>query len=116
MQFYDNVPLGDTRRTREGYLVADVRAGRVGIQTYAGHEVHRPDKETIRVYRPRDEVFSDETLGSFTSIPVTLDHPDEAVNARNWKKFAIGYTGEDARSEDRFVRVPLILKDAAAID
>lgn len=116
MQLFDSVSLGETRVTSDGYLVADVRAGRVGIQTYAGFEVNRPEKEVIRVYRPADEVFSDETLGSFTSVPITLDHPDEAVNARNWKKFAIGYTGEDARSEGRYVRVPLILKDAAAIE
>lgn len=106
-----------TRRTGDGFLVSEVRAGRVGIQIYRGDEVGRPDLERVRVYRSPDEVFSDAAMKSFTSLDVTIDHPSEMITSKNWKKHAVGYTGESIREDSgKFVRVPLILKDAHAID
>src|SRR4051812_44815165 len=96
--------------TRDGYLVAEVRAARTGVYDYHGSELGRPDLGTVKVYRPPEEVFSDDALASFTSLPVTIDHPPEMVNAKNWKRYARGYTGEDAAKEDFYVRVPLILR------
>jgi len=105
------------RKTRFGYLVADVLAGRTGIQIYAGREVGRPDLPTVRVYRPPAEVFDKtEAMRSFTALPVTLDHPPELVTAQNWSKFARGSTGEDVARDGEFIRVPLILQDQVAID
>ncbi len=39
MKFTDLAPIAGTRRTADGYLVADVRTARTGIQLYAGHEI-----------------------------------------------------------------------------
>jgi hypothetical protein len=107
---------GKPRRTRDGYLVADVRAGRTGIQLYRGDEVGKPHLDSVRVFRPPSEVFDDAAMRSFTSVPVTIDHPPEDVTPDNWLKYARGYTGESIREDGgKFVRVPLILKDAEAI-
>ncbi len=107
---------GKPRKTSDGYLVADVRAARVGIQIYHGDEVGKPGVDQVRVYRPPSEVFADEAMRSFTSVPVTLDHPPEDVTPDNWKEYARGYTGESIREDGgKFIRVPLILKDAKAI-
>jgi hypothetical protein len=115
MDFNDAVTLCDTRTTADGYLVADVRIARAGIQIYGGKEVGRPDMETVRVYRPEAEVFNKDAMASFAYRPVTNDHPAEAVKAENWKKHAVGNLSGDVARDGEFLRVPMIVMDAAAI-
>ncbi|MBP1845913.1 hypothetical protein J2046_004187 [Rhizobium petrolearium] len=63
MQLFDAVILDGLRRTQDGYLVADARVARTGIQLYTGPEVDPEnkhgfrDKAVVRVYRPEEEVF-----------------------------------------------------------
>ncbi len=115
MQFTDYVAAGQTRRTADGYLVADAKVARTGIQEYLGSEVGRPGVHRVRVYRPENEVFSRDAMHSYAHRPMTDNHPAEMVNADNWKDLAIGQTGEDVARDGEFVRVPLVLMDSAAI-
>lgn len=115
MKFIDAVSIAGTRRRDDGYLVADARVARTGIQLYAGHEVGRPDMPVVRVYRPEEEVFSRDTLASFAHRPVTNDHPAEPVTADNWRQFAVGQTADEIARDGQFIRVPLMVADAAAI-
>ncbi|MDX0549383.1 DUF2213 domain-containing protein [Sinorhizobium medicae] len=115
MKFTDLAPIAGTRRTADGYLVADVRTARTGIQLYAGHEVGKPEMATVKVYRPEHQVFDKASLGSYAHKPVTNDHPDEAVTADNWKALSVGSVGDEVAREGEFVRIPLIVMDAAAI-
>ena len=115
MHFIDAVSLTGTRETADGYLVADVRTARTGIQLYAGSEVGKPDRTVVRVYRPADQVFSKASMASFAHKPVTNDHPDEAVTADNWKSLAVGSIGDEIAKDGEFVRVPLIVMDKSAI-
>lgn len=115
MKFVDAVPVAGMRRRDDGYLVADARVARIGIQTYAGWEVGMPDMRIVKVYRPEAEVFSRDTLASFAHRPVTNDHPDEMVTADNWKELAVGQTADEIARDGQFIRVPLMVADAAAI-
>ncbi|CAL8972835.1 hypothetical protein RHODGE_RHODGE_01018 [Rhodoplanes serenus] len=115
MHLTDRVSLGDVRITGDGYLVTDARIARTGIQIYAGREVGRPDLDRVRVYRPEAEVFARDALASLAHRPVTLDHPDEAVTAKNWRRHSVGITGDEVARDGTFVRVPMVLMDAAAI-
>lgn len=115
MQFTDAVTVAGTRRRDDGYLVADARIARTGIQTYLGSEVGRDDMASVRVYRPGSEVFADETLRSAAHRPVTNDHPASLVNSSNWKEHAVGQTGDEVTGEGIFIRVPLMVSDEAAI-
>ncbi|MDP9630075.1 UNVERIFIED_ORG: hypothetical protein J2W85_002136 [Ensifer adhaerens] len=115
MKFTDIAPIAGTRRTADGYLVAEVRTARTGIQDYAGHEVGKPEMPVVKVYRPADQVFARDSLGSYAHKPVTNDHPDEAVSAANWKDLAVGQIGDEVARDGEFVRIPLIVMDAAAI-
>ena len=115
MYLTDNVPVSAVRRTADGYLVADAFVARTGIQTYLGEELGRPDLLNVRLYRPPEEVFSDATLRSFAHRPMTNDHPPEQVNAQNWKKYAVGQTGDEVVHDKTRVRVPLVLMDQDAI-
>ncbi len=115
MNFTDAVTVAGTRRTEDGYLIAEAKAVRTGIQLYLGDEVGKPDIKMVRVYRPAEEVFADKSLQSFTHAPVTVNHPDEAVNAGNWKDLAVGEVSTAAKKDGDWVWLPLILKDKDAI-
>jgi len=47
--------------------------------------------------------------------PLTNDHPPEQVTADNWKKYAIGHTGDEVTVREKRVRVPMLMADSAAI-
>ncbi len=115
MNFTDAVSVAGTRRTADGYLIADAKAVRTGIQVYLGSEVGRPDLETVRVYRSEDEVRSIDSLRSFSHAPVTVDHPKDPVTADNWKALAVGEVSTAATWDGNRISLPLILKDAGAI-
>lgn len=121
-EFRDTLILDDKPRiTADGYLVASVRAARTGIQLYTGREVDPEnahgmrDKAQVRVYRSEDQVFSNDTVASFTSLPVTIEHPKERITADTWKKYAVGNSGEEVMRDGQAMRIPLIVKDASAI-
>ncbi|RKD68981.1 DUF2213 domain-containing protein [Rhizobium sp. WW_1] len=121
MQLFDTVTLDGIRRTQDGYLVANAKVARTGIQLYTGREVDPDnehglrDKAVVRVFRPEDEVFAQDAMHSYAHRPVTDDHPSEQVTADNWKQYSVGQTGGDVARDGEFVRVPLVLMDAAVI-
>jgi hypothetical protein len=115
VQFADKITAGKVRLTQDGYLVADACVARVGIQSYLGSELGRPDMSIVRVYRPESEVFSKDTMQSFAYRPMTNNHSPNPVSAENWKDFAVGNTGGEVMRDGDFVRVPLILMDSNAI-
>lgn len=115
MKFTDAVAVAGTRRLADGYLVTEARCVRTGIQLYAGDEVGKPELKQVRVYRAPDQVFSDASLQSFSHAPITNDHPSEGVTAENWSKLAVGEVSTAAKKDGDWVQLPLILKDAAAI-
>lgn len=119
-QIFDRLSIDDKgphapRRTADGYITANVRAARVGIQDYRGAELGRPDVERIRVYRPPEEVFDGASLRSYAHRPLTNDHPPVPVTADNWKKYAVGQVGDEVMKDGEYVRVPMVLMDSAAI-
>lgn len=123
VQLCDTLDAATTARIcRDGSLVADVRAARVGIQTYLGAEVDPDgslglkDKGTVRVYRPDTEVFSRDSMASFAAAPFTIDHPSVPVDAGNWRDLGVGEVNGDVVRDGGFVRVPVIVRDAAAVE
>lgn len=116
MNFLDTLTLdGGTRKTADGYVVASALAARSGVQLYLGSEVGIADKAVVKVYRPAEEVFSKDSLSTYAHKPMTNDHPSEAVSSKNWKDLAVGLVGDEVARDGEFVRIPLVLMDAAAI-
>lgn len=115
MNFTDAVQLGDVRATSEGYMVADARVARTGIQSYRGSELGKPASQFIRLYRPDDEVFAADSMASFAFKPVTLHHPKSDVTAVTWKRDSVGFTSGEIARDGGFLRVPMMLADAGAI-
>jgi hypothetical protein len=105
----------NVRITADGYLVASPRIARTGIQLYSGHEIGREDLAQVRVYRPAEQVFDKAAMSSLAWRPVTLEHPDDAITAKNWKQHAVGHIAGEVARDGEYIRVPLALMDHDAI-
>ena len=128
MFFTDFVGKPTSREfTDEGYMIVDAKISRVGIQTYYVGEFTRdelpaylrdkPDYHPVRALRPPEEVFADESLESIANKPVTNLHPPVAVDASNYKAFAVGNViSKPAALEDGIhVGARLMVTDAQAL-
>lgn len=112
------IDAASVRRTADGYLVANARAARTGVQTYRARELGLTDRkpdDIVRVYRPPAEVFHADAMASLAYRPMTNDHPAERVTATNWKDHSIGQSGGEIARDGDFVRVPMVMMDAGAI-
>lgn len=109
---------GSARRyTDEGYLVVTARIARTGIQEYNAYELGLEDGDpmrVVRVYRPPEQVFDPEAMRSFENKPVTNDHPQQGVDASNWKQLSVGFA-RDVRRQGDYLVADLIITDADAI-
>lgn len=119
---YDILELdGGFRKTQDGYLVATPKVARTGIQVYSGIQVDSDgslgliSKAQVRVYRPPEEVFSNDSMKSYAYRPITNDHPSSVVTADNWRELSVGQTGGEVARDGDWVRVPMVLMDSAMI-
>ena len=93
MKLSDSIQLADFKTTPEGFLVFEkVRLARTGVQLYRvgdnGLQDTFPDKnpnDMVRIYRPPEEVFADESMKSLAGKPLTIEHAGGFVNAQNAK-------------------------------
>src|SRR5690606_18961730 len=69
----------------------------------------------VTVYRPPEEVFAADSLASFDGADVTVMHPGELVNAKNYRKTSVGVIRGPGRQDGDFVTADLVVKDADAI-
>ena len=113
--FHDRAPIEKVRRLADGRIAAVAKFARSGCYDYAGSEVGRPDLPKVTVYRSDDEVFSESAMASFAHKAVTLDHPAEPVNSKNWRRVSVGYTEGRVARDGGFVEILLILADADAV-
>lgn len=103
--------------TDEGFLRVPGYASRTGIQTYLASELGLPGdpNRLVGVYRPPEEVFSDESLSTFLGIDITDDHPSTLVNKDNYRNLTVGVVTSKGRQENDHVVVDLLIKDKDAI-
>lgn len=115
MKMLDTATLGNVRTTDEGYLLANVRTARTGVQTYLGAEMGRPDLATVNVYRDEAEVFRKTSLQTFGLLPLTDDHPGDLVTADTAKAVSVGTTSEEVLRDGEYLRIGIKITDAATI-
>lgn len=103
--------------TPEGYLKVPGRVAKTGTQEYLRRELSLDGNpnEIVVVYRPPEEVFSDASLASYDGIDLTILHPKELVNSKNYKETSVGIVKGKGRRDGDFVVVDMIFKDEAAI-
>src|SRR5690606_12820218 len=103
--------------TDAGFLMVPGRVSRIGTQKYLRKELglDGDPNATVTVYRPAEEVFNQDSLASFDGADVTVMHPGELVNAKNYRKTSVGLIRGAGRPDGDFVVADLIVKDADAI-
>lgn len=112
----DSFVLDGVHRSADGYLAGSARVARTGTQVYSGRELGRPDLETVTLFRPESEVFNKDAMHSMAHRPVTMNHPPDMVDAKNWSKYAKGQTGDEVVRDGDCIRVPMVLMDHKAIE
>lgn len=122
IRFNDTMPIGRTRKTKEGFLVAKIRSARTGVQLYRAHEIGDlalaagfNDNDVVRVNRPESEVFSKRAMQTLSHAPLTINHPAEMVTADNWSDYAVGEVSDDVLRDGEALVVSVIAKDARGI-
>lgn len=120
MLFTDRAKIeGKARITRDGYFVADALVAQAdNIQAYRADEVGQPPKADGSPYiigRLSTDVFDNDAMASAAHRPITIGHPQEDVTAANWKRYAVGDIGDEISQQGKFLRVPVKMMDAAAI-
>ena len=109
-------------RTTEGFLLCrDVRVARTGEMLYAAGEVPvEPGiSGLIKISRDASVLFDPITIQSGLGKSVTIQHPEEDVDPKNWREFEVGTAlscsqGRGADSE--YLLMDLMVKDSYAIE
>jgi uncharacterized protein len=111
----DRSRLGRFDRTGAGGVRVKANFSRTGIQVYKDAKGNE-----IREYRPADEVFSEDSIKSFSLTPVTIGHPKGGVNPLNAQKLTHGIIitadGREKIDKHEFVAGDLVLMTQHAID
>ena len=119
MLIHDSAAATARDLTPEGFLHVQARIARAGLHNYQASELGVPDgfdpHDTIRVYRPPEEVFDPASMASFTAKPVTDDHPPTMIDAKNWKRYAIGQSGAVVTRDGDHLATDLLITDADAV-
>lgn len=116
-QFTDRATFDGTLRKTDDGWVAQARVARGGnVQVYRGSEMGFADRQLVRVYRPETEVFDRKAFATYARKPITMGHPSGGVTPETWKDLAVGEIDRDVVRDGEFVSVPLLFRDAKAVD
>jgi hypothetical protein len=116
--FYQRVKLSDNieKEPDTGFLYCQKAVlGHIGVQAYHGSEVGIKDKKVVYIRREAEDVFDEDSMKSIKGKPVTLNHPDEMVNSKNFKDHVVGFIDEVWREGDNIMGV-IVIQDQKAID
>lgn len=109
-QRFDRAFITDYDETPEGYLTVTVPITRPGVFPY-----QRQDGTIQMEAKLPDEIFSDRTIRSARSKPVTDDHPNEPVTLKNYNRYAKGMSHTDATVRNLKLYVSMTITDEALI-
>lgn len=100
-----------------GYLYCDNAIfGHTGVQEYYGYELGMGDSQDIvKVHRLAEDVFSDEAMASIEGKSITMQHPSEGVNNKNYRMLEVGTILKVWRDGDNVVG-KIVIKDMDAIE
>lgn len=92
MKFTDKTTQATTQRTitKDGFLVVPATISKIGVFDYLATELGLREEGIKKVARTEKSLFSDETIKSFENATLTVGHPKDGVNAKNWKELSVG--------------------------
>ncbi len=104
------------RVSDEGFVISRGNIARTGIQEYRRFELGLDGDPMgrVKLYRSPDEVFAPDSMRSFDGKPITIDHPPNGVDAKNWRDLAVGDARDIKRTGD-FMDAELTFKSTDAV-
>lgn len=105
----DSGKLGEWQLTPEGYLVANAKIARIGIQEY-----FNADGTVRREFRPPEEVANRDSLKTLCDLPISIEHPPAMLDSSNARQFAVGWNGS-VSYDGGFVSTKVKLIDQHAV-
>jgi uncharacterized protein len=119
MYLADKISIGEVKPLSDGSVAVRARVARAGIYDYLASEIGAPDSfrpdQVVKVYRPKDEVFSVKSVASFIGKPVTDDHPNVPVTPANYRDHARGAV-MGALPDGEYLAFDMLLLDAGIIE
>jgi len=115
----NNLTILDKKLNENGYLVVKCIFARTGIQERYGAEINEDFEATklYKEYRSPDEVFKPEVIEAFKNIVITNDHPNELLNSKNTKFYAIGFVSSPVRVvDDSYLECEITIYDDSTIE
>lgn len=109
----DSGKLGEWQLTPEGYLVANAKIARIGIQEYS----YLDSDGTTRIrreFRPPEEVANRDSLKTLCDLPISIEHPPAMLDSSNARQFAVGWNGS-VSYDGGFVSTKVKLIDQHAV-
>lgn len=112
------------RETPEGYLLCiGVPIARTGEMEYGDGEtpLETDSEGKVLIYRDEKEVFNVNTIASFEGKPVTIKHPQDFVDPKNWSYLAKGVIQNVRKAQEKdqdgeqSLIADLLITDALAI-
>ena len=122
LRFYTPEQISENiSKTPEGFLLAsNVPITRIGEFIYRAGEVPVEAMDgMVKIQRDEEEVFREETIRSFEGKPITINHPNSAVDPSNWKELAVGTCQNVRRGIDNqkdLMIADLLITDEKAIE
>jgi len=96
--------------TEDGLMKGRAILTNVGVFVYI-----LEDGSTRRELRPPEEVFSYDSIESLKMLPLTNNHPKEAVTVDNVKKYQVGFVGDSILQDQYHLSGPVTITDGEAI-
>ena len=115
MKFTDNTAQVKTQRTitKDGFLVVPATISKVCVFDYLATELGLKEEGIKKVARTEKSLFSDETIKSFENATLTVGHPKDGVNAKNWKQLSVGVVRNVKRVGDELTAEAWIYDESA---
>lgn len=115
MKFTDKTAQAKTQRTitKDGFLVVPATISKVGVFDYLATELGLKEDGIKKVARTERSLFGDETIKSFENASLTIGHPEDGVNAKNWKQLSVGVVRNVKRVGDELTAEAWIYDEAA---
>lgn len=104
--------------TDDGFMIVPGHTARTGVQEYLAKELGLDGDpyRIIRVMRPETEVFAKDSLDSYAGVDVTIEHPNDLVNADSYNTVTAGVVKTVGIQDGDFVKCELIVKSKDAIN
>lgn len=115
MKFTDKTTQAATQRTitKDGFLVVPATISKIGVFDYLATELGLKEDGIKKVARTEKSLFNDETIKSFENATLTVGHPKDGVNAKNWKQLSVGVVRNVKRVGDELTAEAWIYDEQA---